>query len=175
MCYLKLLGSWAVAVVVCLTLTGTSLAQAATWSLQRPAVYGADLLAVSCTSSSACVAIGGGSLGPVGARWDGVRWHPCSATSGCSNLGSSTPNGDKVLPDPNPHGENQTSLNGVSCTSSTGCIAVGTYSENSPCAVAPCTQPFAERWNGVRWSLDLGPKLAGHQTGGFGAILSKAT
>jgi hypothetical protein len=95
------------------------------------------LNAVSCTSASACIAVGGESEGvDVGGavlaeRWNGRDWssEPLSTTA----LGSAS------------------TLSGVSCRSRDRCVAVGTY------IVAQGRGPdvagtLAEGWNGSRWS-----------------------
>ncbi len=88
-----------------------------TWSLQRPPlpapgwggalVEGGALLAVSCTSSRACVAVGslytGNSSRPLVERWDGSSW--------------------SIQRTPRLFDTDQ--LGGVSCASSTDCVAVG--------------------------------------------------
>ena len=45
-----------------LTIAGVGTARATVWSIQRPPTVDADLLGVSCATSSACTAVGG-SLG----------------------------------------------------------------------------------------------------------------
>lgn len=91
-----------------------------TWTTQStPSPGGAagpdQLNGVSCTSASACIAVGtyatksspGHTLVE---RWNGTTWTQQST--------------------PSPGGPNGTQLNGVSCTSATACIAAG-YSFNS--------------------------------------------
>lgn len=65
--------------------------------------------------------------------WDGSRW--------------------TIQPTPGPtsYGASQSVLNGVSCTSSTACTAVGDYQVNSPGYAGYRT--LAETWNGTRWSV----------------------
>jgi hypothetical protein len=84
----------------------------------------AGLDGVSCTSASACTAVGWGfsdSAGPaLVERWNGTRWslQPTPATSGDAEL------------------------QGVSCPTLTACTAVGIG--------APT---IAERWDGMRWAI----------------------
>ncbi len=68
------------------------------------------LLGVSCTSATACTAVGGYTLLGTGAvtlaeRWDGVSW--------------------TIQPTRNPPGALERTFNEVSCTSATTCTAVG--------------------------------------------------
>jgi hypothetical protein len=110
-----------------------------TWSVQRTAnpliQEPSTLEAVSCTSASACSAVGDstsnfseGAFDYEGTRdvafaerWDGTRW-TVQATAGPVQAGFSS----------------------VSCTSENACIAVGTA--------------FAERWDGTRWTMQRLPK-----------------
>ena len=108
------------------------------WSLAFP-VPGGNLLGVSCVSSTACMAIGG-FLGPTSAWWGGKRWQPYTTR-------------DPALPNaPNP-----SFLSGVSCTSRLSCIAVGTYDGGRDNIFSP----FAEEWNGSRWTLQATPTPPG--------------
>ncbi len=107
------------------------------WLLQNPPATGdySVLGAVSCTSSTACIAVGGSSNSSghdlLAERWNGVSW--------------------SIQATPNPPGTNDSSFNAVSCTSSTACTAVGGLSYG----LAEAT--FAERWNGMSWSLQTTP------------------
>jgi hypothetical protein len=114
------------------------------WSLlpfpSLPSGAGAGTLsAVSCISSRVCMAAGRSddfsSLSLLAERWDGTRW-----------LGESMPE---------PVGARYAYLNGLSCTSDTFCIAVGSYFGAGP------DQPFAERWDGRTWSLARLARVAG--------------
>lgn len=100
---------------------------------------------ISCTSASACTAVGyyqdnfrfATSLGTLAERWNGTSW--------------------AVQRTPNPAGANVNVLYDVSCTSPDACMAVGYYmlSEQSP------TQALAEQWNGTTWKTDQVPSPAG--------------
>jgi hypothetical protein len=104
------------------------------WKLQTPpriAGQGAHLQAVSCVPGS-CQAVGFYLPRPedpllLAERWDGSRW-------------SVDPPGNNLAPEPN----------GVSCVSRSFCLAVGAGGPSAGPTVAP---PFAERWNGSRWTL----------------------
>lgn len=103
---------------------------------------GAALLAVSCPSRTACMAVGAYDLGfpPRGEtlfaeRWDGAAWTFKPLASFNGQVGAA-----------------------VSCSSSSACTIVGTvYLAN------PGKHAFAERWNGTSWSaqtLPNPPRLA---------------
>jgi hypothetical protein len=102
---------------------------------------------VSCTSASACTAVGsynaGGTVSnPNGTtlllavRWNGKTW--------------------AVQSTPSPSGAQGSSLAGVSCTSASACIAVGSYTNS-----AGTTVPLAERWNGKAWTIQKTPIPSG--------------
>jgi hypothetical protein len=103
----------------------------------------AALQAISCTSSTECLAVGGFSLNtvtaqtqPLSERWDGTTW--------------------KVLPTPNPQAENGSYLTGVACTPTSTCEAIGDYiyaDINSSI--------FAFGWNGTAWVREHQPNPAG--------------
>ena len=98
------------------------------------------LTAVSCTSSAACIAVGQtGAYVPIAERWDGRIW--------------------LVQTIPNPSAEGQTNLTGVSCTSTKNCIAVGYYAPPLPHSGDEGDFPFAERWDGSRWTIQSTPPL----------------
>jgi hypothetical protein len=104
------------------------------WSTQAMSDIG-RLTGVSCTSGTACVAVGyRDATGPppfsqrtVAERWNGTRW--------------------MIQKPPSPVGESQ--LNGVSCASSTSCVAVGSVGSDPPGS----EQTLVERWNGQRWTI----------------------
>jgi hypothetical protein len=90
---------------------------------------------VSCTSSSACTAVGreeGTTSGEFAERWNGTSWalqSPVNRSGG--------------------------SLNSVSCAKSTECVAVGDYVEGTTVV------PLAERWNGTSWAQQTTPDPKG--------------
>jgi len=115
-------------------------ARATTWAVQptpNPLIRGGNLAAVSCTSPTACVAVGwrinrAGTQVTLAEVWNGTSW--------------------SVRQTPNPPGARQTELVGVSCTSATSCLAVGdTFSPASR------SMPVAEAWNGISWSIQQVP------------------
>ena len=86
------------------------------------------LISVSCASVKACTAVGfwtnsGGKQTPFAEQWNGTSW--------------------TLKTVPAPSGSTTAQLNGVACTSSSSCEAVG--SDN--------TQSWAEVWNGTVWSI----------------------
>lgn len=139
------LGCTAAAVLAALVMAGA--AAAAGWMVQpvpAPVIHDGQLLAVSCTSPSACVAVGsatnsGGTQVTLAERWNGTSW--------------------KVRSTPDPNGATQSSLDGVSCTSTSACTAVGNFTN---AAGTPLT--LAERWNGSSWAIQSTPNPAGTLT-----------
>lgn len=100
-----------------------------------------QLAGVSCTSATACVAVGytargvlGDTVGfvPLAEIWNGSEWRIAST------------------PDPAHYTGSQ--LRGVSCTSATACVAVG-FSVLGNVRRSRRMTAFAERWNGVKWTL----------------------
>src|SRR5664279_4695848 len=107
------------------------------WRIERTphpvGARGASLSGVSCTSRTACIAVGSypnkaNVALPLAERWNGTRW--------------------RIERTPHPVGARGASLSGVSCTSRTACIAVGSYTNKANVAL-----PLAERWNGTRWRI----------------------
>ncbi len=120
------------------------------WSLQEPPAptgsKGSELVGVSCTSSSECFATGyftnsSGTSEPLAEKWNGTAW--------------------SLQEPPAPTGSKYNLLWGVSCASSTACIAVGEYTNSSG-----IRQPLAEKWNGTAWSLQE-PSLPTGRKGGI--------
>jgi hypothetical protein len=94
-----------------------------------------SLQGVSCSSASACTAVGSYRLGEtyktLALRWNGTSW---------SQQATSNPS----------EGNAREAMLGVSCPSATFCVAVGKAG----------SKPFAERWNGSEWLLSSVPKPA---------------
>jgi hypothetical protein len=92
------------------------------------------LYGVSCTSTSACMAVGavgsssnGDAFAALAERWNGSSW--------------------SIQSIPSPAGAVDTWLYGLSCVSSTSCTAVGTTDGG----------PVAEHWDGSSWSIQSTP------------------
>ena len=115
------------------------------WAIQPtpdpPGRTGSEFHGVSCTSPSACIAVGGSPYGgpPLAERWNGTNW--------------------AIQPTPDPPGLISSTFYGVSCTSPTACTAVGNTNE----------KPMAERWNGASWTIQHVPVLSAIATG-FGGV-----
>ena len=129
-------------------LASAPMAAAAGWSIQRtlePAVplgHG-HLEAVSCTSGTACVAVGQFTRDDVNSG--GVRWKVLvERWNGSSWFIQPTPE----LPAAYVAGTPE--LRGVSCASSTDCVAVGDLNVDDPAH----DRALIERWNGSRWSIE---------------------
>ena len=115
-----------------------------TWKLQSsPNGIGpasSQLGAISCASKNACLAVGwraiisGTEFGEstLAEAWNGSHWSIQSV--------------------PNPAATTSSVLSGVSCTSTTSCMAVGTYTDRDK-----ITRMLAERWNGTRWTIQSTP------------------
>jgi len=117
----------------------------------------ATLEAVSCSSSSACMAVGNykGSSGPrktLTERWNGTIW--------------------SVVASPNPGGEASARLQGVSCLSSSSCIAAGL----STTGFIPSQEStLAESWNGSEWTLLTTPNPEGKTFSSLTAVSCSST
>jgi streptogramin lyase len=90
------------------------------------------LRGVSCSSFSACTAVGSytsaGTVVPLAELWDGIQW--------------------TVLAVPAPTEAVLSMLQGVSCSSATVCTAVGHYSVGTILT----NLPLAEQWNSKEWA-----------------------
>jgi hypothetical protein len=108
------------------------------WRLQATPTTGTPgsfLNAVSCTSPSACTAVGSTPAGPAAERWNGSTWSL-----------QSVPQPDAPF----------SFLTGVACTSAVACIAVGGAIDNNFNSLGT----VAERWDGTSWSLQSSPTSA---------------
>jgi hypothetical protein len=122
-----------------------------TWSIeviQAPfTTVGNALQGVSCNSSNACMAVG--YYGNVQAdmtlaeEWDGTSWTI-----------ESTPNPPGTPYPSDPTGSTDSKLAGVSCVSSSACIAVGNAFDESG-----DVETLAEAWNGTTWSIQTTPTV----------------
>jgi hypothetical protein len=122
--------AWCVGCVAVLTvlLAGTTSADALSWTI-RPlrAPLGSSFSAISCSSESACTAVGALSDGPqLVERWNGSSW-----------VRERTPN------------EARTNLDGVACPGARLCWVVGSILNEA----SGHYRAVAERWNGGKWSL----------------------
>jgi hypothetical protein len=107
------------------------------WSIAAtpvpPSATFTELDGVSCTSTTACTAVGSylsssNLIETLAERWDGAAW--------------------TIQPTPNPPTiPNVAQLAAVSCASATSCMAVGSFE------TMQTTVSFAERWNGTRWTI----------------------
>jgi hypothetical protein len=94
-----------------------------------------ELYGVSCSTASACTAVGDQETGarvsaPLAERWNGTAWTVQSTA--------------------NPSGATSSYLLGTSCVSATACTAVG-YALNSTYTT------LAEGWNGTSWTIRATP------------------
>lgn len=120
------------------------------WKIQQtpsPAdTEAAGLHSVSCTSASACTAVGTIStairVGALAERWNGTAW--------------------KIESVPNPAGQTG-SLYGVKCSSGTRCTAIGNSQSSS------IDTTLAETWNGSSWNIQRTPPPPGG-SGNFTAV-----
>src|SRR5215469_11956177 len=117
------------------------------WAFQPtanpPGAGNSNLGAVSCTTATACTAVGsytGGSSSaqelPLAEEWNGTGW--------------------ALQPTANPAGATSSFLDAVSCTTATACTAVGRYETSSNQVL-----PLAEQWNGTSWALQPTANPAG--------------
>ena len=119
--------------------TKTLVEQLPTWIVATSAnVIGAtnnQLVAVSCTGVSSCAAVGyvivSGVVKTLAERWNGTAW--------------------SVVSSPNPTSATLSILLGVSCVSSSSCVAVGKF------ATSTATKTLVESWNGSAWSIVASP------------------
>ncbi len=131
-------GSCLAAVVLCAALAG--LADAASWRIIA-SPGGGQLNSISCTSRSACTAVGvqgNGLYGPgavLAERWNGVAW--------------------LIQPVAPPAG-GQSEWTDVSCGSPRFCVAVGSV-VYSP-TFTGSFRSIRGTWNGARWSVQVLPR-----------------
>jgi hypothetical protein len=127
------------------------------WTIAKtpnpPGGVSSVLEGVSCTSATACMAVGyfhypvGGTV-PLADRWDGTKWTAAPAQI--------------------PAGAEFAFFNGVSCTSATNCTAVGTYfSAGSGGSIA---HTLAEGWNGASWTIQSTTDPSGSSGAGLSGV-----
>jgi hypothetical protein len=99
-----------------------------------------ELTGVSCVSPEDCNAVGysvsGSDAVTLAEQWNGEIWEP--------------------VPTQNPSGASDSYLLGVSCSTATGCLAVGTDHGSDSSSV-----PLAETFDGSEWTTTTTPNLAG--------------
>jgi hypothetical protein len=168
-----------------------------TWSLRHmqwhPAlprsIVGPDFDGVSCSSTTACIAVGGQELEyanlPLAERWNGRRWSvafadyspssdylydvSCASNSACMVVGREGSGRPLAMrwsglawstePGAAPSGSSGGAFYGVWCGSRVACTAVGSYSERSSAVF-----PLVEGWDGVTWSTESVAKPAGAES-----------
>jgi hypothetical protein len=122
-----------------------------TWAVQEPphseSAKDTELWGVSCPSSTACTAIGdtynsAEETVPGAESWNGTTW-----------TAQEPPSPKELL---KTKGLDTLRMSGMSCTSSTECIAVGTFESKEKKWVS-----LAESWNGAEWAAQEPPTPAG--------------
>ncbi len=137
-------------------LTLTESWNGASWSVVSSPSPGSNqnqLYGVSCTGSTACMAVGESENGSAADEtltesWNGASWSVVSS------------------PD---HGSDGNELYGVSCTSSTSCVAVGVY------VVGIDYQTLVESWNGSSWALVSSPDQGASDNYLYGVSCTSST
>ncbi len=104
------------------------------WSDHSSVENGDELTDVSCSSTSACSAVGRS----IAFRWNGLVWTQQSIVI--------------------PAKAEEVVLEGVSCTSSTNCVAAGHYRKEGS-----VVSTLIEVWNGTSWSQQTTPNPSGTQ------------
>lgn len=99
---------------------------------QRTLPEGTNMVGISCTGASACLAVGSGSGKAKSASWNGTTW----AAAG----------------EPIPVGAKESELEDVSCTSASACTAVGTYLN-----AEEFEKPYAARYAAGTWTVQTVP------------------
>lgn len=178
---------WVIRIVVlAASIAAPSTAAALAWTVERvQAPRPAELRSVSCSSATACTAVGDQGNSVLVERWNGRRWSiqatpripgmffsgvSCPAARVCIAVGSEGSsslverwNGAKWSVQPTPESGGTFAvphgLSGVSCSARTACTAVGTLGSG------PASYPtLVERWNGQAWSVQESPE-SGDLTG----------
>jgi hypothetical protein len=112
------------------------------------------LSGISCSSATACVAVGGYTNG------SGAEVSLAESLAGTEW---------SIKPVPSPSAAKRSELRGVSCTAANACEAVGSY-RNS----ANVEMTLGERWNGAEWLLMESPNPGGASASGLGAVSCSA-
>jgi hypothetical protein len=144
---------------------------------------------VSCTSSTACTAVGYTPHGTLAERWDGGEWKvqktppggsgfdgvSCTSSMSCIAVGHTLSieetyaarwNGTewKTLGTLNPPGALRAELSSVSCVSISACAAVGWFETEAGTGKA---YTLAEIWNGSEWEIESTPNPPGSVSSGL--------
>jgi hypothetical protein len=103
---------------------------------------------VSCTAANACTAVGvqgePGERTTLAERWNGTAWSAQTT--------------------PNPEGAGEVHIGGVSCASSSYCVAVGRYTQSGT------GKTLALSWNGSSWSIVSTPNPSGATASQLNAV-----
>ncbi|HEV2375812.1 MAG TPA: hypothetical protein VGS19_27055 [Streptosporangiaceae bacterium] len=124
---------------------------------QQPNSRGQDFnidSAVSCTSTTVCVSAGlltnGGNVSePLAEAWNGTSWRLLHARDPRGSVGGA-------------------SFSGLSCATSTSCVAVGDWSATTTGGLSDVT--LAERWNGTAWAVQPTPNPTGAQSSSLASV-----
>jgi hypothetical protein len=129
------------------------------WTIQAtPTPTGASssgLSSVSCPSPTTCTAVGG---------------YTANKGSGATLAEGWTRSGWAIESTPDASGASFSSLNGVSCPSSTTCTAVGTYTEGTGASAT-----LAERWSSNSWAIQTTPNASGGTGSGLSGVSCPTT
>jgi hypothetical protein len=152
----RLAGGLAVALIACSAASASSAASAASAArATSPRAGGSSpvtqdgLQAVACPVATFCTAVGARASGTSTAALAEVRKSSSWA----------------VTATPLPSGASSSALLGVSCASSSSCLAVGYYLEKSGLSF-----PLAELWNGTGWTGEAPPFPSGSPQNELSAI-----
>ena len=112
----------------------------AAWSIQttlNPTTHLSELLGVSCSGATECMAVGDDFNAsvvdvPLVERWNGTAW--------------------SLVPTPNIAGSSDYGFQAISCATAKGCNAVGVNLNG-----AGVQATLAEKWNGTAWSIKPSP------------------
>jgi hypothetical protein len=112
------------------------------WSSVPPVVPAGvkigGFVSASCSAPTSCIAVANAQVGtnetfPIADRWDGATWSA------------------EVLP--HHAGDQFMDIEGVSCSDSNDCVAVGLV------YVGNAYRMLIERWNGVTWTMETAPEV----------------
>jgi hypothetical protein len=103
-----------------------------------------QLSEVSCSSATACTAVGSATGQTWAEAWNGTTW--------------------SIQNTPIPPGGSDPALHGVSCTAPKACTAVGSFFNGTS------TVPLADRWNGTKWITQHAAVPAGSTASGLASV-----